>query len=468
LAAPAIWAGILIFLYGVDVPFYDEWSGVCPLFEKMDAGTIRLEDFWAQHNEHRHFFPRLTLYFLGKLTHWNVRAELLAMWLLTVLTAWNIWRIMHSTGWQRSRTGFWLLFAAIVLLFSPLHVENLLWGWQICFLLPLFLFTASFWTARSARPPMNFFATSAICTACTFSMASGFTCWILSWPLLLSTTGNTSWRNRRIYWGLWSAVFALNLFFYFHGYVKPPYHPSLWAAVDEPGEALRYWLGYLGLPFAFGLGGNFRVVCQAAGAVLVVLLVCAAGYLLKWRHDSQLIKRALPWLMLALVAVTNASLTTIGRIGFQHFPSPRYALFAVLLPIGLSFMGVLILRHWREHSASNRGFMITTMSSLSVAFVLGLLHVLASIHSVELWKEVYHYRLTGKALVETINVVNEPDLLARWVNPDLLARPVPRTTVSVLKASVNFLDRVGYLRPGLVKSTFISKIGGAASPEKLQ
>ena len=67
------------FLYSemaFDTPFWDEWNGTAPLFEKMAAGTLGVADFFAQHNEHRILFPRLIFFGLGRLTHWNIRAEL--------------------------------------------------------------------------------------------------------------------------------------------------------------------------------------------------------------------------------------------------------------------------------------------------------------------------------------------------------------------------------------------------------
>src|SRR5215468_5425056 len=93
--APPFLIGILIFKYGVDSPVMDEWDGTAPLFEKMADGSLRFGDFFAQHNEHRIFFPRLIFFALGRLTHWDVRAEVWAIWLLTLTCLFNIWRIAH-------------------------------------------------------------------------------------------------------------------------------------------------------------------------------------------------------------------------------------------------------------------------------------------------------------------------------------------------------------------------------------
>jgi hypothetical protein len=50
----------------------------------MAAGTLGFADFFAQHNQHRILFPRLIFFGLGRLTHWNIRAELFVSWFLAL------------------------------------------------------------------------------------------------------------------------------------------------------------------------------------------------------------------------------------------------------------------------------------------------------------------------------------------------------------------------------------------------
>ena len=100
LALPALWLGWLIYSYGVDMPWGDEWDRTRLLLEKMQAGTLRLADFFAFHNEHRIFFPSLLTFALAKLTHWNVRAELFVIWILACVCSLNLWRVACVTGWR--------------------------------------------------------------------------------------------------------------------------------------------------------------------------------------------------------------------------------------------------------------------------------------------------------------------------------------------------------------------------------
>jgi hypothetical protein len=136
-------------------------AGPGPLFEKMADGTLGFADFYEQHNKHWIFFPRLISFFLGRLTHWDVRAELWVIWSLTLICLFNIRQIASevcaaflqgqvgeeqlvaqslatpetkATPPVRSKADsaelkrFWLLFAASALLFSPQSVANFLLG----------------------------------------------------------------------------------------------------------------------------------------------------------------------------------------------------------------------------------------------------------------------------------------------------------------------------------------------------
>ncbi|MGB8352286.1 MAG: hypothetical protein WCD79_00205 [Chthoniobacteraceae bacterium] len=187
--SPALSQLFLVNRYGVDFPYYDQWEGVGALFVKMNAGTLGFADFFAQHNEHRILFPLLIFYPLARLTHWNVRAELFVIWGIYVLLAWNIWRTMRGTGFAISRKSYWLFFAVCVIVFSPLQWQNQLWGFQVGFVLPLLFMIASIRVAVSGRHPGNFIGTMALGFACTFSIASGFMCWVLTLPVLLMPGG---------------------------------------------------------------------------------------------------------------------------------------------------------------------------------------------------------------------------------------------------------------------------------------
>jgi len=187
---------------------------------------------------------------------------------------------------------------------------------------------------------------------------------------------------------------------------------------------------------------------------LLLALVAVAVYLWRWRRDDKLLSQTLPWLMLTFVALLNAFLTAVGRQGFgvNHAFNSRYLAFSVMLPIGLLFLVPLIFNHWRARASSAQHTVAVSMGLSAFATALVLLHGLGALKDVRSWPEAQHLRLTAKALIHLINVVDEPEALGRYVH----------AIVPPLKARANLLDRLGYLRPGLVRTNSIREIAGTS------
>jgi hypothetical protein len=120
----------------------------------------------------------------------------------------------------------------------------------------------------------------------------------------------------------------------------------------------------------------------------------------------------------------------------------------------LLFLVPLIFRHWREQSdiGANQARMGWGLAILATA--LSLLVVSGTIKSLESWPRFQHSRLTGKALLLLINIVDEPQALVRCVHWDSPS----------LKGWTNTLDRLGYLRPALVRSRHIREIAYGSEP----
>ncbi len=454
LALPALWVGWLIYHYGVDTPFGDEWDSTRLLLGKMQAGTLGFGDFFAFHNEHRIFFPRLLMLGLAKLTHWNVRAELLTIWILACVCSLNLWRVAQVTGWRNTRSSYWLLLGANILLLSPLQWENLLWGFQIVFILPLATMTACLWVAPSLRRPYDFLATMALCLISTFSIASGFASWLLTAPLLLLWNRKTRGRGEKVWWLIWASVGILSVCCYFHGFARPAAQPSPMVAVEHPLMAVQFVLAYFGNPFGSGAAFEQVKIAQFGGAALAIALLASVVYLWRCRCDRTLLAQSLPWLSLTSIALMNGVLTAVGRLGLgiNAAMQSRYVSFAIMLPIGLLFLGSLVFKHWREQSEIsveqvNLGRLVVLMTAVLVA-ALSFLFVCGTIRSLEFCQRFQHNCLSGKAGLLLINVIDEPDVLARHVH----------WGGSSLTGWANALDRLGYLRPTLVRSNRIREI----------
>jgi hypothetical protein len=454
LSLPAMVTGLLIQRYGVDIPYWDQWNGFCQLLDKRELGTLRFADFYALHNEHRILFPRLIMYVLATLTHWNVRAELLVVWLLGVTCALSVWRMARVTGWKQPGTGLWLLLGANVLLFSPLEHENWLWGFQIGFLLPTACTFACLWIAPAIRHPFNFIIAIGLCTICTFSGASGFTCWIITTPLLLLPEGRVVVQGRKVWLAVWTAGFAATTALYFRGYHRPEHHPGMAEAFTHWADTLNYFLAYLGGPFAHGTAVPATTVAPLAGFLLLVILATFLAYAWRWRRDTAFLAQSLPWFLMTLVALFNAGLTAIGRqaFGVSQALNSRYLAFSLALPLALLFLGALILRHWTHREPNHRTLPSWRIGVACLATVFFLLHALGSTSSVDAWNATKLQRLRTKALVLTLNVANEPQALARI-----------HSEVEPLRARINILNRLGCLRPPLLQSSNMTTFAAAST-----
>jgi hypothetical protein len=452
IAAPPLLTGLLIFRDGVDVPFFDQWDGTAPLFEKMADGTLSFADFFAQHNEHRILFPRLICFGLGRLTQWNVRAELFVIWFLALVCLFNIWQLTRRV--VRNDDSFWLLFPASVLLFSPLNFQNFLWGFQIGFLLPLACVTACIWVPTYVRHPFNFVFAIVLCTVCTFSIASGLISWLLTTPLLLLAQIRSNAHSPRKWWVIWTCAFLFEVCAYFYDYGNTARHSPIWAFIRYPISASEYVLVFLGSPFTFGTNLAPLPLGIRMGGLLALLLLICAYYTWRKRSDRNLLGEALPWLMLAMVALSSAVLTMIGRLGFGATQArvSRYITFAVLLPIALLGVIPIVRSHWARLFPA-RGQLMTRVACFALLIPFLGTAVPSFLSHLPAWPAIRQTRRYAKALVSFINVVPEREELLKYVFPYR----------GRVETAANVLNRLRYLRPPLVQSNLVREVADPAS-----
>jgi hypothetical protein len=447
LALPGLWLGYLIFSYAVDVPFGDQWDGIAPLFVKMRSGTLGFSDFFAFHNEHRIFFPRLLIFPLAKLTNWNVRAEVALIWVLACLCALNVWRLSRVTGFGTVSSRWWLLLFANVLLFTPMQWENVLWGFQVGFFLPLVAMTALPWAACGRKRLGNFALTMVLCLISTFSIASGFCSWLLCAPLLLFLGEKRKTRDEVITWTIWIAVALASVVIYFHGYKGPGLHPNQLEVLQEPVPACQFILAYLGNPFSSGTEIDHQLLAQVTGAILLAALAAVATYVWRWRKDRALVAQTLPWMALSSITLCNAVLTMFGRLGYGIGGAlqSRYISFSVLLPIALLFLGTRIQHHCQNRNAA-------TADKLRLSFAVGtgafaLLFFLGSAQSLGMWPLFQHDRLTAKAVLALRGLVDEPAAIARYLH-----------RVPGVREWADMAESLGYVRPARLTSPHLREI----------
>jgi hypothetical protein len=434
----------LILRYGVDVPYWDQWETVF-FFEKLARGSLTAADLFAQQNEYRQFFPNLLFVALGRLTNWNVKYEMLASLLLACLVAWGVWRLGARTFGDTLRRGL-LFLTASLLIFSPIQFENWLFGVQVVYFVPVACVVAGLCVAYSEKFETRVALVVCACLSAvsTFSSANGVLCWLVL-PLVLLAARPRARASVRLWLPPWCAGVALCVALYLQGYRSPASHPSTSEALRHPLDALAYFVALLGGPLAVGPRSLAVVVAVVVGTCALAAYVFACAYLFKFRADAELVRRSTAWAALGAYSLGTAALVTAGRLGYgigQSLTS-RYTTFTLYLLVALAYLLPCVVEDAarRKYLAAGRLALLKRLgAAAAVLFVLAHVVVFALVvrHSAADWRRA---RLRAKACLLFVEVAPEERCLAEGLSPN----------VGLLRERAASLDRLGYLRPPLVR-----------------
>lgn len=437
----------LIARYAVDVPYWDEWADSYFMTAAHARGYPLFSELFAQHNESRNFFPRIVFFYLGELTHWNLRVQMFFNAGVMVIAALGLLILIRrrlAPAWRA------LLVAAVanVLLFSPGQWENWFWGIQLVVFVPT---AALVWALICLDKPNHFwlrFVFAATLTViATYSYANGMAIWVVLFPsVVLCARGN----RRRIWVGgiSWIILAVVSIAAYFHGYQSPgtPFFYSL----HHPALLCLYFIRFLGNGLRVSSSGGIATVI-GVGSLIAVAAV-ALRVLRRWREDSFL-TQWMPWIALIIYTLISAATAAAGRLGLglQFATGSRYQTFSVPLFIGLLVIAAFVLEHWRPSAsvapAAYFSFGAGTMLFaviLAQAWTLGIKETR--------WQS--DQRLSARVCVQFYYVAPETKVLAE--------RLFPRT--DLLPERVRAVEQAGLLSCGLIQSSDVSKLDGGGKP----
>ncbi len=323
-AVPPAGLALLVYFWGVDLPYWDQWALV-PMLEEDAAGSLELRDLWRQHNEHRPFFPRLVMIALARLSGWNILWELTANMLLAAVSLTTaVWMFRrHDAPRALSLAAF-----ASLLIFNPSQWENWSWGWAMqIFLNAAAVLAGLGLLAYGRRGTAQLLAAAALGLVATFSFANGLFFWLVAYPLVLLPR-----EARRARGAGWTAMTLAVWGLYFH-HLEVAAAPGL--SVDL--ETLKLYGGYvslyIGAPLFFWNG-----YLALYGGFLALVAFAAVG-LLALRRSAW--RPALPWICVSLYAIASAVVTAAGRLDFGLLQalSSRYVTISYLFWLG--FVGLV-------------------------------------------------------------------------------------------------------------------------------
>ncbi|MGA3067274.1 MAG: hypothetical protein ABSF29_10550 [Tepidisphaeraceae bacterium] len=461
---PAIVPLIVILMYGVNMPFGDEWDIAGPLFLKASNGTLKLADIIAQHNEHRIAMTRLIMLAIGRLTHYNVKDQMVITWVvacaIAVLVYWISRKSLFAAE-DRGRPWIYLLwFLANLMIFNLIQYENWLWGMQVHFFLPTFCLLAASLALLADLPRWVSFPIAILtCVISTYSAANGMLLWFILFPATRYAGRPASLIARDLWSACWVICAALTIWSYFHGYVKPAGHPSLLEALRHPIKFVLYFLVYLGSPLGPGTVISILPQCIAVGFVVFMLYASTIAYVWSRRHDPLLIKRALPWLALGAYVVTTDLVTDFARLGFgfDEAIASRYNTVSAMLYVALIYLIPLLCRDAIEtYTAEDRrrpwALAACRLSPVLAGMMLAL-YAPCNAYALARCKDEHGLRANGAVALMFIDFFQDEALVNRTAG-NVYQIPVVRQIADILQP-------LGYLHPPLVKTPDIKPLEAA-------
>jgi len=452
---PVVYLIALIARYAVNVPFADEFA-LAPLLVKAHQHALTFPDLFAQHNEHRYFFPGLLFIAFSFLAHGDLRTEMFFSVFLMLLASANLSIILRKTASLSIGQRSLFLFFFNLLLFSPVQAENWVWAYQLPIFFCNFLLTCGVAVAASGlKLEKKFILCGAIVFMATFSFGGGAALWGLIFPCALLMEREKTVRARWGWFALWCALAAGSMALYFFHYVKPPEHPPI-AAAKSPAAYLRYITGFLGAHLSRASSLESIVQPVLVGTVLLTLFFGSIAYALFRRQDPGLANRMLPWFGLGGYALLSALLAAATRIGFgvNQALDSRYTSFSIYLSIAVIALFLIVKQDLRRRGMSPRlerallrgetilltGFAIFSL----IAFSWGRGFMVISERT----------RLLGKGALLFTNVIqsDESQLGYLVVNGPQLTQ------------FANQFDSIGVMHPPLLKSAEIAKLETRPKP----
>lgn len=421
--------------FSVNVPIGDEWALV-PILEKAYTGQASFNDFFAQHNEHRIFFPKIIFLALASISKWNIEYEQYFSIFLAIVTFGLIYKLSAEQVGNQGQDVYWHLanLLTCVLIFSLVQHENWLWGFQlswflinVCVIVAIFLINSTSLINWSVQKRVSLSALS--CFIASFSLAHGVLAWLAVIPSVASIPGSSREKIRNLL--IWLGFFIVSVAIYLIGYHKPSYHPSTFFFLKHPLIAGTYFFNFLGSSLA--RSSNLAII---TGIIIFSLFLVLSHYFVK---NYKSIPQASPWLSLGLFAVLFSLLTTVGRAGFgiEQANASRYTTTSLFLVIS-------IIQLWRLYlcynTDSRKVSFLGEKPFKTFAVILTVIFIINSLQIIHIGEKTWRQKQNSKICLELLYFMDESYLVSEASNSCLKELfPVP----IALKTYAESLTKIG-------------------------
>jgi hypothetical protein len=405
----------LIQNYGLTIPFWDQWSFV-HLLEKSRYGQLSLSDLWAQHAEHRIFFPRLVMLALASMTNWKIIYELYTNFIFASLTMLFLYFLLRYS--LDDTVPSWLLVVFSLVIFSPAEYENWAWGWQIPIFLSTLATTVTVWTlVRWPDQLKGILLAIMSAVIASYSFNNGLITWVIGGAMLMLRQ-----ERKWTYIILWSSAFIATLALYYHGYAKLGYRPLL--SMHHPYDFAQYVLAYIGAPLAF----HNKYIAIIMG--LFLLIATSILSVIIYRIDKEEFNKVIPWIALALYSLLSGIATGMGRLrfGIDQSLSSRYVTISLFLILSTLAVAAIFIKN---HLRPGKHFFLKWGVATSLVSFLLFCYGMSFLVGVRLMVDRYEQVAVASLCLEDPQFASDDCL--RLLNPD----PVK------VRECINILRRMG-------------------------
>ncbi|MEG3833642.1 hypothetical protein QUA46_06475 [Microcoleus sp. MON2_D6] len=419
--------------FNVNVPVDDEWR-LASLFEKIAAGNVTFNDFWALHSNHRILFPKIIIAVLAFASRWNINYQLCLSIGLAAITFIAMYKL-SSMQVKNVGDDLWHLanILTCILLFSLVQHENWLWGFQLAWFLVNLCFVAAVYALVSNHkllPNIRIFIAAVFCFVASFSLAQGLLSWLAAIPAVAAVEGNAAQKRKRLI--VWMLLFATTCAVY-----SIDYHPSRKASIisllNKPFVVIDYFLSLLGSP-----------IVRSPGISALVGLLIFASFLFFVFHFGRKItehREALPWLSIALFSVLSALFITAGRAEFgaiQAIESSRYTTNSILLLIALVQLGQLFVRGKIATINRTYKFVYRVLAGLLIGII-----ILNSQQAIAQTRLAVIYKQGAQDCLQLINYLEPSDFFDN--SPESCLRVLSKKTWLVREGAA-IIDKIGWIK----------------------
>ena len=433
--------------FSVNVPIDDEWR-LANLFEKIAAGNINFNDFWALHSNHRIVFPKIIIAVLAFASQWNINYQLCLSIGLAVITFIAMYSL-SSMQVKNAGDNLWHLanILTCILLCSLVQYENWLWGFQLAWFLVNLCFVAAVYVLSSDRkllPSLRISIAAGFCFIASFSLAQGLLSWLAAIPAVVAIEGNVAQKRKRLI--VWMLLFVATCAIYSIDY-HPSRKTSIISLLNKPLVVIDYFLSLLGSPIV-----RSPVISPIVGLVILAsFLFFVFHFVIKISEHRE----ALPWLSIGLFSVLSALFITAGRAEFgaiQAIESSRYTSNSILLLIALVQLGQLFVRG--KIATTNRNYKV--VYRMLAGLLIGII-IVNSGQAIAQSRSALVYKQGAQDCLQLINYLEPSNFFND--SPESCLRVLSKKTWLVREGAL-ILDKIGWRK-------FAKNVVFISNPEKV-